>query len=75
MAGYLCVGSGRNKPGLNEAGGSAAAVEALGEAVRSYAPVQAVTKLKPTLLDDLLAGRVGSTRQRVARASCGGFHR
>ena len=74
MAGYLCVGSGRNKPGLNEAGGSAAAVEALAaEAVRSYAPVQAVTKLKPTVLGDLLAGRVGSTRQPVARASGVGF--
>ena len=74
VAGYLCVGSGRNKPGLNEAGGSPAAVEALvAEAVRSCAPVQAVTKLKPTVLDGLLAGRVGPTRQPVARASGVGF--
>ena len=74
VAGYLCVGSGRNKPGLNEAGGSPDAVEALAaEAVRTYAPVQAVTKLKPTVLGDLLAGRVGSTRQPVARASGVGF--
>ena len=74
VAGYLCVGSGRNKPGLNEAGGSPDAVEALAaEAVRTYAPVQAVTKLKPTVLGDLLADRVGSTRQPVARASGVGF--
>ena len=70
VAGYLCVGSGRNKPGLNEAGGSPASVEALmAEAVSTCAPVQAVTRLKPTVLDDLLAGRVGSTRQEVERAS------
>ncbi len=74
VAGYLCVGSGRNKPGLNEAGGSAAAVEALvAEAVRSHAPVQAVTNLQPTVLDELLADRVGSTRQPKARASGVGF--
>ncbi len=70
VAGYLCVGSGRNKPGLNEAGGSAAAVEALAaEAVRTHAPVQAVTRLKPTVLGDLLAARVGSTRQEIERGS------
>ena len=74
VAGYLCVGSGRNKPGLNEAGGSPDAVEALAaEAVRSYAPVQAVTKLKPTVLGDLLAGRVGPTRQPEVQASGVGF--
>ena len=74
VVGYLCVGSGRNKPGLNEAGGSPAAVEALmAEAVSTHAPVQAVTRLKPTVLDDLLAGRVGSTRQPVVQASGVGF--
>ena len=70
VAGYLCVGSGRNKPGLNEAGGSAEAVEALAaEAVKAHAPVQAVTRLKPTVLGDLLADRVGSTRQEIERGS------
>ena len=70
VAGYLCVGSGRNKPGLIEAGGSPGAVEALvAEAVRNHAPVQAVTNLNPSVLDDLLAARVGSKRQPVELAA------
>ena len=71
-AGYLCVGSGRNKPGLIEAGGSPGAVEALvAEAVRANAPVQAITNLNPSVLDDLLADRVESTRKPVELAAPG----
>ena len=70
VAGYLCVGSGRNKPGLIEAGGAPEAVEALvAEAVRANAPVQAITNLNPSVLDGLLAARVGSTRKPVEFAA------
>ena len=68
--GYLCVGSGRNKPGLIEAGGSPGAVEALvAEAVSTNAPVQAITNLNPSVLDDLLADRAVSTRKPVELAA------
>ena len=70
VAGYLCVGSGRNKPGLMEAGGSPGAVEALvAEAVSNHAPVQAITNLNPSVLDDLLADRAASTRKPVELAA------
>ena len=70
VEGYLCVGSGRNKPGLIEAGGAPEAVEALvAEAVSSNAPVQAITNLTLPVLDDLLADRVGSSRKPVELAA------
>ncbi len=70
VAGYLCVGSGRNKPGLIEAGGSPGAVEALvAEAARTHGPVQAITNLTPSVLDDLLAAHVGFSRKPVEHAA------
>ena len=70
VSGYLCLGTGSNKPGLIEAGGSPGAVEALvAEAVRNHAPVQAITNLNPSVLDDLLADRAGSTRKPVEFAA------
>ena len=71
VAGYVCVGSGSNKPGVIEAGGHPNAVESLlGEVVRGSAEqVQAVSNLTPTTLDDLLTDRVLDSRLPVERAA------
>ena len=41
----------------------------MAEAVRNHAPVQAITNLNPSVLDDLLADRAGSTRKPVELAA------
>ena len=56
IAGYVCVGTGSNKPGIIEAGGRPQAVETLiGRLLREREQaIQVVTNLTPTVLEDLL---------------------
>jgi GNAT superfamily N-acetyltransferase len=71
IAGYLCVGSGSNKPGVIEAGGLPRAVESLlVEVLRNRdEDIQAVSNLTPTTLDDLLVARVLDSRRPMENAA------
>ena len=71
VAGYICVGSGSNKPGIIEAGGHPSAVESLiGHVLRNRnEPIQAITNLTPSALDDLLSHRAVNARQAVEEAA------
>lgn len=71
IAGYVCVGTGSNKPGIIEAGGRPQAVETLiGRLLREREQaIQVVTNLTPTVLEDLLQERVPATREPMENAA------
>ena len=77
VLGYLMLGQGMNKPGIIEAGGEPAALEALVRQVLleqvDDTPIQGLVPLAPCALGDLLEAKVGDTRRPIEEARGVGY--